>query len=313
MVIKQHRFGGEWTEVKLQAISAYSEFFTGAISGIFDLWYVDPFAGTGERTAVEQSGGLFENKPISSVERQYPGSASRALTVNPPFHHFRFGDSDPRHVDALLKLKGLYPHKDIEVVRDDANAFIQNLFSKPPWAGPAGSGSSSRALVFLDPYGMEVRWLTLEKLAACQKADVWLLANLKAAVQQLSRRHEKIDISKRRALNEYFGTADWEKQFYNDENQSDDLFGNIRSEKGRNVEKIEIALFHQKRLKTLFAYVSEPLSLKVGNVDDYFLLYCMSNNQSPKARGLIAKGATWVINKYKQASRHRSFRQEGDQ
>jgi three-Cys-motif partner protein len=100
-VTAEHRFGGIWTELKLEAISAYSEFFTGAIGGRFDLWYVDPFAGTGSRTAEEQVGGLFDGRPISIIEKRYPGSAARALSIEPPFGHLRFGDTKKSHIKAL--------------------------------------------------------------------------------------------------------------------------------------------------------------------------------------------------------------------
>jgi three-Cys-motif partner protein len=190
----EHRFGGVWTEVKLAAISAYSQFFTTAISNRFELWYVDPFAGTGERTATEQVGGLFENSPLSEVERQYPGSAARALATMPPFERLRFGDTKRSHVRALEQLVALYPGRDARVIRLDANSFIQSGFAHDYWTRPdKGQRKPPRALVFLDPYGLEVQWQTLQTLAACEKADVWYLANLKAAVQQVCHKHSSLD------------------------------------------------------------------------------------------------------------------------
>ena len=306
-----HDFGGEWTELKLETISAYSKFFVGAIGRLFDLWYVDPFAGTGQRTATEWSGGLFEAEPISQIEREYPGSAARALGQIPPFTHLRLGDSSRKHYKALTKLRDLYPDRDVEVVHGDANKFIQTFFSQSAWTSDDFSYGTSRALVFLDPYGMEVKWETLRVLAKSRKADVWFLANMKAATQQLSHSHDGLDDNKRNALCEYFGTDGWEERFYLP-SQGQGLLGMMESRR-RSADRREIAAFHRECLKTLFAYVSDPLPLKVGAIDDYFLLYCMSNNPSPKAQGLIAKGATHVIKKYKSASRYRSALQGGDQ
>lgn len=308
----RHEFGGDWTEVKLEAISAYSRFFTGAIGGKFDLWYVDPFAGTGERTAKKETGGLFDQQPISTIEMQFPGSAARALTLEPPFDHLRFGDAKRRHVRALQSLVDLHPQRDASVVGGDANEFVQGMFSQAPWTLPDRGAVRYRALVFLDPYGMEVKWRTLEVLANTKKADVWFLANLKAAVQQLSHAHEKITDEKRGALGEYFGTDEWEEEFYQVRADDSDLFGNVSNNSRRQVNKSEIAQFHQERLKHLFCYVSNPLPLAVGAIDDYFLLYCLSNNPTPAATRLIEKGASWVINRYRQASRHRSALQEAD-
>jgi len=82
--------------------------------------------------------------------------------------------------------------------------------------------------------------------------------------------------------------------------------GLIEDKTERKDTRPEIEAFHRRRLETLFRYVSDPLPLAVGGVEDYFLLYCMSNNPSDRARGLIARGAESVIKKYRQASRHRS-------
>ncbi|MEP2235184.1 MAG: three-Cys-motif partner protein TcmP [Alteripontixanthobacter sp.] len=301
----EHKFGGDWTEVKLAAISAYSEFFTGAIGSRFTLWYVDPFAGTGSRTAEEQSGGLFEGEPITAIEREYPGSAARSLMVEPPFDHFRFGDTKKKHVKALTSLVEKFPDKNARVIDGDANIYVQKMFGHQYWMSDDNGKSPPRALVFLDPYGLEVKWDTLKSLANSRKADVWFLANLKAAVQQLSHDHSKLDDDKRRALSQYFGTDTWEDEFYRNSDQSG-LLGMMDDRKERSATKPEVAAFHKKCLSGLFQYVSEPLPLKVGAVDDYFLLYCMSNNPSYKARALIAKGADWVIQHHKQASHRRS-------
>lgn len=301
----RHEFGGDWTEVKLAAISAYSKFYTSAIGRKFELWYIDPFAGTGERVGTEVVGGLLDGIPLTEIERTYPGSASRALTLKPPFNHYRFGDTKASHVAALEELCAKFPAKDAKVIRDDANAFIQRGFSNPYWTADDFSFGTPRALVFLDPYGLEVKWETLKALASCQKADVWFLANLGGAVRQLCHDHSKLDPSKRSALGEYFGTSEWEDEFY-EVRKSDDLFGES-STKRRNATKHEVAAFHRKQLEQLFrGYVSDPIPLSVGTMDDYFLLYCMSNNPSPKARALIKNGADWVVKAYKMASHRKS-------
>lgn len=301
MVDASHDFGGDWTELKLEAISAYSTFFTTAISQKFDLWYVDPFAGTGERTVKSPSGGLFVDQDGGTVS--FPGSATRALILEPPFDHLRFGDAKLRHVKALEELKKKHLGRDIDIVHGDANNFIQEMFSSPFWTNKDFRYGGPRALVFLDPYGMQVKWRTLETLSACGKADVWFLANMKAAWQQASRDPLKLDDAKRRSLDDCFGTNAWESEIYSTR-QEEGLLGLMS--KSERADKADIARYHKIRLKTLFAYVSDPLPLKVKAIDDYFLLYCMSNSPSLKAQGLIKRGAEAVIRKYKQASRHKS-------
>jgi three-Cys-motif partner protein len=303
--LTRHEFGGDWTEVKLAAIEAYSRFFTSAIGRKFDLWYVDPFAGTGSRTEVEKIGAFFDLEPATEIERQFPGSAARALGVAPPFHHYRFGDADPNKAAALEELVARYPGRDAMVIAGDANSFIQRSFRQPFWTRDNFEEGTPRALVFLDPYGMEVQWDTLRALARCQKADVWFLANLGGAVRQLAHDQTKIDDAKRRSLNQYFGSETWEADLYQTK-EEDGLLGLMEGPVKR-ATKEQIAAYHRQRLQTIFTgYVSEPLPLQVGSSSDYFLLYCMSNNPWPNARGLIQRGANWVINQYKLASHQRS-------
>ena len=87
----EHRFGGAWTEIKLDAIVYYLECYTRALTHKkFDLWYIDAFAGTGERTVETTIGGLFEGRPIETQIEARAGSARRALGVSPPFSTLHF-------------------------------------------------------------------------------------------------------------------------------------------------------------------------------------------------------------------------------
>jgi three-Cys-motif partner protein len=307
MVDTPHYFGGIWTELKLEAINAYSNFFTGALKATeFNLWYVDPFAGTGSREEMLEHSGLLSDGAATRELVSYPGSAARALSVQPPFHHFVFGDERKDRRAALAELRDRHPTKDIRILPGDANHALQELFRKPPLAKGSMARGSARALVFLDPYGISVKWATLQALASSERADVWFLVNLKASVQQLCKDHKALDVHKRSALYECFGTHDWETQFYEFDNRQGHLFSEEPETRGfRSVDKDAIAAYHRSRLEKLFAYVSDPLPLAVGAHDDYFLLYCMSNNPYPKARVLIARGATWVVKHYREMASHR--------
>lgn len=301
-----HPFGGEWTELKLAVIDAYASFFSTALKNRnFDLWYVDAFAGTGRRTQTRQAGGLFDNEPVDTVEETLEGSARRALAVQPPFDRIYLIERRKKHFEALQVLKSEYPHRSIEATHGDANDVIPDLLSKPPWAGRAAA--SQRGLAFLDPYGINIAFSTLECLALCAKLDVWLLVNLKAVVQQLARDHSGIDDSKRQALCRFMGTDAWEGAFYAFQDRGADLFSQPQPPTGHRVfDRMQVAEFYRSRLEDTFRYVSAPLSLKVGGQDDYFQLYCMSNNSSQAALDLIKRGAEGVMKKFGAASRRKS-------
>lgn len=296
--LADHGFGGDWTEVKLAAIEAYSTGFTRAIGQRFDLWYVDPFAGTGTRTIRTKVSSFFDLEPESVVEREFPGSAARALNLEPPFHHYRFGDLNPVHAASLRKLVARYPARDAQVFEGDGNVFIQEEFSRPFWAKSGFGIGGPRAMVFLDPYGLEVKWDTLCALAACGKADVWFLANLSGALRQLARNSDRIDASKQASLAEVFGPTDWRAKLYKPP-PAGDLLGLMDGPQSRTADKREVAALHRQCLQGLFAYVSEPLPLRVKNMEDFFLLYCMSNSPSPPALALIDRIAKGVIKRYR--------------
>src|SRR5688572_3212579 len=88
-----HRFGGIWTEIKLKALTEYMEFYQIALRNQqFETWYIDAFAGTGDRHEEVQKGGLLENEPIHTIEEILDGSARKALGISPPFDHYWFSE-----------------------------------------------------------------------------------------------------------------------------------------------------------------------------------------------------------------------------
>lgn len=312
MAVKRvaHRFGGVWTEIKLRALSDYLGFYQNALKNQgFETWYIDAFAGTGDRHAELKQGGIFENSPIEHVERILDGSARKALKIAPPFTHYWFAEQHRGRARQLEHLKSEWPY-DIQVRSGEANIELRNLFASRPWSGGYTAGRQ-RGVVFLDPYGMSVDWETLEVLAATQKVDVWYLFPRAAVIHQLANDIGGIDDGKRRALARIFGGDDWEDEFYRSTPAQHSFFDPAPVEgKGRHATPEQIAAFARKRLGKLFCYVSDPLPLIV-NGHDYFELYCLSNNRN--AIPLIHKGVEHVIRKYTPASRRKSAHPAGGQ
>ncbi|WP_247428805.1 three-Cys-motif partner protein TcmP [Bradyrhizobium sp. 139] len=133
------------------------------------LWYIDAFAGTGFRTIkhVERRENLLEAAEPQRIE-QRRGSAQIALGVKPRFDFTVFIDAKPSHAAALMDLRAKNPQRHIEVVNSDANQALRSIVEANSWA-------STRAVLFLDPYGMEVEWQTLEAVASTKAIDVWFL------------------------------------------------------------------------------------------------------------------------------------------
>lgn len=306
-----HRFGGIWTEIKLGVINDYARAYTLALSQQqFSLWYIDAFAGTGSRTETRMAGGLLDGTPMIQVDHTLSGSARRALDVKPPFDHLCLIERRKEHYQELLTLSNEYPSRDVRALLGNANTMLPRIFNDAPWSSSPDAWRQ-RALVFLDPYGVSVRWETLRILAATERADVWYLVNLKGVCQQMPREHGRLDPGKRVMLDEFFGGADWEDQFYSfsPSKQLSLLDTMLNVDASRSVTREKVGEFYRKRLQErLFRYVSEPISLRVRTADDYFHLYLMSNSRSSKAHKLIHSIASSIIRKHSAASHHTSGR-----
>ncbi|MBA15869.1 MAG: hypothetical protein CMN73_05895 [Sphingomonas sp.] len=299
----KHEFGGPWTEIKLDAISEYLHFYQNALKNRgFETWYVDAFAGTGERHTKVVKGGIFDDGPVEEIEAVLAGSAKRALDVRPPFEHYWFSEQRPTRVKVLESLRDDYG-SDIVVRQGDANEQLRLLFSSPPWTNHRHSWKQ-RAVVFLDPYGMSVGFETLGMLAATKRTDVWYLFPRKAVIQQLANKASGIDDGKRASLTRIFGCDDWEERFYKAQPAQHSLFNEpVTSEQIRMATGDEIAAFARERFGGIFAYVSSPIPLLI-NGREFFELYCFSNN--PPAIDLIKRGVDHVVKKYTPASHRRS-------
>lgn len=298
-----HRFGGVWTEIKLRALNEYMQFYQIALKNKgFETWYIDAFAGTGDRHGIIEKGSLLENVPIHTIEEILDGSARKALKIDPPFDHYWFSEQHKGRANALMALKDEFPDRDIRVSRGEANAELGILFGGLPWSGGA-SAWRQRAVVFLDPYGMSVDWATLEMLAATERVDVWYLFPRKAVIQQLAHNITGVDESKRRKLTDVFGCSDWEDEFYRSVPTQMTMFDEPVSGKQRISDPNQISAYARKRLGTLFKFVSEPLPLLVNNCS-FFELYCLSNNGP--AIPLIRRGVEHVRQKFAPASHRKS-------
>jgi len=223
----KHNFGGEHTELKLDVVRAYLDFYCNALKNQnFETWYIDGFAGTGFRQEIRQIGGLLDGEPIALEETTLLGSASIALATNPPFDHYHFVEAHGPRRQTLKEMCENAGHENAVVHDGDANQRIVQLIQSALWTNTS-TGWRQRAVVFLDPYGMGVQWQTLELLADSRRADIWYLLNLKAIHQQMARDSRGIDPSKFAALSDIFGTTEWRSEFYVSRPPQGTLFGNV--------------------------------------------------------------------------------------
>lgn len=185
-------FGGRWTERKLQKVREYLPAYMKILAGKgFATGYIDAFAGTGYRTlrkSCPEEPGLFDDLDDSEVEKYRDGSARIALETSPPFNKYVFIEKDSEKCRKLEEIKAEYPElaSTINIRNGDANTEIAAM------CAPRVSWKKHRAVMFLDPFGMQVSWDTIRLIAATKAIDLWYLFPVGAVNRLLEKKPASI-------------------------------------------------------------------------------------------------------------------------
>jgi three-Cys-motif partner protein len=207
----EHKFGGPDTQDKLARLRAYLPAFTSALKyQPFVRVYIDAFAGSGRRTEELPALPLLDGNNAEPQIVTVPGSARLAIEVAPPFDRLVLIENDPERHAALDELHAEFPKREIECHHGDANDVVQKLCRTGPWRGP----KAMRGVIFLDPYGMEVEWATVEAIAQTEALDVWYLFPLMGIYRQAANDAGDIDDTKRALITRVLGTDEWERVWY---------------------------------------------------------------------------------------------------
>jgi three-Cys-motif partner protein len=290
-------FGGPQTDFKLDVLRQYLAFFTTVLKRQdFELWYIDGFAGTGQRLVeriISHEEPLWRLGPPVIEHERVPGSSLIALETSPRFDRFIFIEKHQRRYRALEALCRAHPDRDIDLRQGDANALIKEICRTTKWRGPGAPKRGIRAVLFLDPYGMNVEFDTLKTIRDTRAIDVWYLFSLSGIYRQAARSKPKLTPAKREAITRILGTAEWEEKFYADAGGSDLFGGAIEGYRTADVDAIEA--YVRGRLATVFPKVTNPLRLhNAANAPIFSLFFAMSN-PDPSAIGLAMRGANHIL------------------
>jgi three-Cys-motif partner protein len=288
----RQKFGGSWTEDKLSRVQRYLCAWTKVMMNQpYSTVYIDAFAGTGYRElqSEDRPGELMMPELAEEEPQRFiDGSVRNALQVDPGFDRYVFVDLDPAKAAELDALKLQFPVRasSIKVITEDANRYLQKLCARPIW-------DKHRAVLFLDPFGMEVHWDTITAIAKTQAIDLWYLFPLGA--NRVLRRDGNISESHRAKLTALLGSAGWEQVFYQ-RRSVQNLFG----EEDELVYKCgsypELTKFFVQRLEEVFPGVAQnPLTLCNSRGTPLFLLCFAVSNPSPRARTAALKIAEHIL------------------
>lgn len=283
-----HKFGGDWTQDKLTRLAEYLEkyrliFTKSEKAKYFRTWYVDGFAGTGSRVEDSPNVGLLGRDDDPETARYFDGSAKIALELKSPFDRYLFIEKSKARC-AQLRETIVTEHADLaprcEFRQQDANEAIKSWCGQQDW-------KKNRAVVFLDPYGLQVEWSTIEVLGATRAVDLWYLFPLN--MRRLLTRGGVTDEGWKKRLDLLFGTREWESRFYMPTLQSG-LFGDTTTlERDNTVENIK--KFIEERLQTCFHKVAKGLVLKNSRSSPlYSLCFAAANEAGAPIALRIAQG-----------------------
>jgi three-Cys-motif partner protein len=292
----KHPFGGLHTDDKVARLRAYLQPFTSALKHQgFVLVYIDAFAGSGNRTDVIPVLPLLDGKNAEPQRVDVPGSARAAMEIIPPFDRLYLIEREPERYAALEALAADFPESKITCYRGDANDVVQNICRCLPWRGSNDAPHGMRGVIFLDPYGMEVDWTTVQAIAATESLDLWYFFSLMGLYRQAAKAAPSIDDSKRMRLNRVLGTDDWERAWYGTPHGEKDLFEDPQTPI-RMADLDAIERYVKNRLASEFkGAVLDPLRIHNAQGSPLASLFFAVSNPDSRAVGLATKIAGHIL------------------
>jgi three-Cys-motif partner protein len=284
--VNEHRFGGSWTEEKLarlrKYLQAYRQIFArNERARFFRTWYVDAFAGTGSRKdrRVDREASLFDDTYEDEDASGYrKGSAKIALGLEEPFDRYLFIEASTQRLKTLREnLTTEYPERAPRCLFQlgDANRILKQWCLERNW-------KKERAVVFLDPYGMQVDWSTIEALAATKAVDLWYLFPLGVGVMRMLPLKGEIDASWQLRLDSVLGTQSWRDEFFEIDTQMTlelhPLDEPVET-KHRTATPAKVEAFIQKRLASCFEGVAKGWVLANSRSSPMYLLCFAAANK----------------------------------
>jgi len=260
---------GPWAREKLECLGKYLQAYTTILkeqSWCKGYLYIDAFAGAGKAPERQYGNPPNENDSLFSEITDYVteqgeenetyihGSPRIALDIKFPFTEYIFIESDRKRLDELHKLQQEYGQsRNITILDGDANKIIQNIILH----NNGYDWQKYRAVTFLDPFGMQVPWNTIESLGKTKAIEVFLNLPVGMAIQRLLPRTGEFTSSKKQKLTKYFGSTEWEQIVYE---INPDMFGHKVTKNPDTGERL--AKWYQQRLKKAFGFSPKPRLIK---------------------------------------------------
>ena len=246
---------GNWAAIKLDYLARYIDIFETAMRNKWAIRnYIDLLAGPG-KNRVRNSKTILLGSPLL------------ALTTPHPFTGFYFADKSPKYMETLKQRcthSPLYNRVDIRI--GDSNELVNDIV-----AHLKRDDKHSLNLAFLDPYGLELHWTTVAKLASLQRMDL-IIHYSQMGFNRFMRTAYKSD--SQTAVDIFFGSENWR-----------DVFAKWHNKPGLHRELINLYKTQLKDLGYMDVFQgdeflgNEPLIRnQLKNVPLYRLLFASKHN-----------------------------------
>jgi three-Cys-motif partner protein len=168
---KIRNWGGPWTEEKLDTFEKYVLAYLTIMNAYRDKYgwkitYFDGFAGSGERTTLDEeyavTANLFGEDDVTKADLDvYTGAAERVVRLEQKgvrsFDRYCFVEKNDKSRAALIERLDRYPTSgNKEYFQGDTNDILEKF------AINLSFDSKHKALIFLDPFGMQLKWETIK-------------------------------------------------------------------------------------------------------------------------------------------------------
>jgi three-Cys-motif partner protein len=155
---------GSWADQKHKLVGGYCEIFTTGMKNLWDeLVYIDLFAGAGYAR-------------IKDTNKIRMSSALIAMSVSRKFDKYILCEEDEKCFTALkTRVEKYYPELNVEYIRGDSNKNIIEIINAIP------KHSTERKVLrfcFVDPFSLNLKFLTIDRLANVGKIDFLILLAL---------------------------------------------------------------------------------------------------------------------------------------
>jgi three-Cys-motif partner protein len=279
---------GPWAREKLAGLRAYLSAYTTILSKNAPLKtvYVDAFAAAGRAVVRKKEHDdptihldLGDEARDEEAREVIDGSPRVALEIEPPFEQYVFIESDERRLAELKDLEAQYgSRRKIAVRPGDCNTYLTTKL-----LAVLAADKRWRGVVFLDPFGMQVPWSTIKKLADTKQVEVFINFPVGMAIQRLLPRNARFTEKQRAKLDDYFGDPSWYDEVYVTEAGLFEAGVRKRSDAGERLLR-----WYRERLKSAFGHVSTARLITNSNGGHlYYLVFAGPNPTGAKIASYV--------------------------